>query len=635
MWRGNVLSGGCDYRSTGASVGDAGESRNPPWLDTPGVHLFVLGVSADGGADPERAAAALETLRAPFFAGEPVERWAAPSGRVAVASLAHAPERLGGARYRTVSEHRIALFAGRPIAWDGERADGRAPLDPAFYLGDPADWAPRLDGRFAALRYDDRDGALHAVTDRLGAYPLFRGRAGGVQWLSNSPAALARLCAARELDRDALAGVLGGGWSLAGGPLWAGIERLAWGVVHRHDAAGWTTVPLTTDADVAALCGAGLDAARAARLLVAATAALADWPGRPSVVLVTGGRDSRLILAAARRAGIDFSARTGGAPDAPDVVLGRRLAEAAGVPHALLDPHPHGDFQAHWQEMAATLARTTGGTATLADAAGFPLGPNSPAPAPLPLWHTGQGGEIARGYYGAGGGDPVQQLERAFTGRRPGRSAPLSAPGEARVREQIAAWARGQRAAGARKEDLPDLFYLTRRMATWAAPSHAAVEPIRDSTSPLWSFRLLGDMLGLPAGVRAREGFHLQVLRELAPELVDLPFEGDRPWPSRQSAVGRRARRARALAGKALAEARRRTARAPVPAATAPAEPLDRVLAELREAVAAQPGHAAWDVLDRERVDDLLAGPAASLDAMRRAYVWRLATVFGADWAGR
>ncbi|MDX6639754.1 MAG: hypothetical protein QOF12_765, partial [Solirubrobacteraceae bacterium] len=169
-----------------------------------------------------------------------------------------------------------------------------------------------------------------------------------------------------------------------------------------------------------------------------------------------------------------------------------------------------------------------------------------------------------------------------------------------------------------------------------AAPTHAAVEPVRDSTSALWSARLLPDLLGLPAGERARERFHLEVLERLAPELVDLPFEGDRPWPSRQSTVGRRARRARTLAGKALAEARRRSARASVPeAAATPAEPLDRALAELREAVAAQPGHAAWDVLDRARVEDLLAGPAASLDAMRRAYVWRLATVFGADWAGR
>ncbi|MCW2967933.1 MAG: hypothetical protein JWM71_1705, partial [Solirubrobacteraceae bacterium] len=77
--------------------------------------------------------------------------------------------------------------------------------------------------------------------------------------------------------------------------------------------------------------------------------------------------------------------------------------------------------------------------------------------------------------------------------------------------------------------------------------------------------------------------------------------------------------------------------RAPVPApaadtTAAPADPLDRVLAELRETVASQPDHPAWEVLDRARVDELLGRPAARLDAMSRAYVWRIATVFGTSW---
>src|SRR5581483_10022470 len=130
--------------------------------------------------------------------------------------------------------------------------------------------------------------------------------------------------------------------------------------------------------------------------------------------------------------------------------------------------------------------------------------------------------------------------------------------GEALVREQIASWAAEQRAAGARDEDLGDLFYLTRRMATWAAPTHAAVEYVRDSTSPLWSWKLLGDLLGLPAAARAREEFHLRVLERLAPELVDLPFDGGRPWPSKRSAFRRRAQRAATLASKARAELHRR-----------------------------------------------------------------------------
>jgi hypothetical protein len=52
------------------------------------------------------------------------------------------------------------------------------------------------------------------------------------------------------------------------------------------------------------------------------------------------------------------------------------------------------------------------------------------------------------------------------------------------------------------------------------------------------------------------------------------------------------------------------------------------VLDAVRGAVTAQPGHVAWQVLDRGRVDGLLARDAAGLDEMSRAYVWRIATVF-------
>jgi hypothetical protein len=50
-------------------------------------------------------------------------------------------------------------------------------------------------------------------------------------------------------------------------------------------------------------------------------------------------------------------------------------------------------------------------------------------------------------------------------------------------------------------------------------------------------------------------------------------------------------------------------------------------LPEIREAVLAQPQHVAWQVLNRGRVEQLLA--SAPSDVMSRYYVWRLATVFG------
>jgi hypothetical protein len=262
-------------------------------------------------------------------------------------------------------------------------------------------------------------------------------------------------------------------------------------------------------------------------------------------------------------------------------------------------------------EAARVLGLSTSGTASLADAAGFPLGPREGA---WILWHSGQGGEIARGYYRAAAARDrdavIEGLQRVLCGRRPGRSEPLSDRGRARVRVALGAWVDARLAAGARIEDLPDLFYLDERMGAWAGPTHGAVEWVRDTTSPLWSIRLLPYLLAPSAAERAREAFHDAVLHELAPELIDVPYAG-----GAKHGLRHKARRA-------LEQARRRAA------PPKGSDPLSRVLSDLRAAVAAAPRHVAWDVLDRGRVERLLASEATQLDEMSRAYVWRLATVF-------
>ena len=57
-------------------------------------------------------------------------------------------------------------------------------------------------------------------------------------------------------------------------------------------------------------------------------------------------------------------------------------------------------------------------------------------------------------------------------------------------------------------------------------------------------------------------------------------------------------------------------------------DPLDPILADVREQVLAAESHPAWEVLDRDRCEALLSRPAAALDEMSRYHVWRLATVF-------
>jgi hypothetical protein len=220
-------------------------------------------------------------------------------------------------------------------------------------------------------------------------------------------------------------------------------------------------------------------------------------------------------------------------------------------------------------------------------------------------------------------------------GRRPGRIEPLSDEGAKLVRRQIRSWVDEQLDAGIDPADVPDMFYLLKRMGTWAGPGHGCVEFVRDTTSPLWSPRLLPDLLGLPAGERAHELFHKRVLEQLAPELVDVPFEHGGGWPVQRGDVRRRLEDALGLARKARDEAVRRAlgavarGRSLAGAGGDEPHPFAAILADVREAVLAEPEHAAWHVLDRARVERLLARDAASLDTMSRYYVWRLATVFG------
>jgi hypothetical protein len=606
------------------------------------VNLFVAGYSASPiDVQPPRRALAELIAELPFFDPAAIEVWRASSGSAVMAAVAHPASVTGGVRYTAFEADRAALFAGRPVRWsDDGHADGRGPLDPACYHAPAERWAPELDGRCTVVRADDV--SLELFSDPLGAYPVFELGLGEGRWFSNSAEALRLLSGDRRVDEEALASVLASGWSLGGHPVWRAVRRVPRGVLLRlGDGRGAPRRELLPVSAIASLSGRGLDAGAAAATLGELTAALADWPGRPSVVPVTGGRDSRVVLAAALRAGVPFEARTGGDPASPDVIVGAQLCAVAGLPHGLLAPDPHGDRFSDLARAARLTALASGGTATLADGDGFPLGAR---PGPLPLWHSGQGGEIARVYYGPGRGQIADSLYGHFAGRRPGRTEIVSAEAADALRRRIGGFVDEVQAAGTAPVDVPDLFYLLERMACWAAPSHGVVELVRDTTSPLWSARLLPHLLGLPSQERALDGFHLRVLRELAPELVDLPFQDGSGWPKRRSELGRRIDRGRTLARKGRAELRRRAAgaaarRAPAARRTPegprgrdgardPADPFDAILAAVREAAHSQAQHPAWNVLDRKRVTRLLASPAVELDAMNRMYVWRLASAF-------
>jgi hypothetical protein len=581
---------------------------------------FLVGHRADGRADHERAAGVLRAIVAatPFAAHMRVRAWSGPDAAVALAWAVHDQSALGTVEQAACEERRAALVAGRPIRWRaGGDAEGRDAASAAAHLDGIPDG---LDGRFAIVRADGS--TLEVRTDVLGAYPVYATTGeDGTWWASGLVGALVPLTADPRTDERVAASVVACGWSLDGQPAVRGVRRLPRGATVRVERDGRrVVVPAAERQKPVALLGRPQDPEGAARDLVASLLALADWPGRPNAVPVTGGRDSRVILAAALASGLQFEALTAGGPGDADVQIARQLCAAAGIPHRLFAPRS-GRWLGTDPETAAALVQLRGATTSLSDGAGFPVRFD---PGPLPLWHSGQGGEIARGYYGRGRGPrPIVRaaLAAQLSGWRPWRPLPLRRGARAHVHAVLREWAREWGARGAATAILPQLAYLDLRMGFWAGPSHGAVEWVRDTTSPLWSWKLLPALLAGSYEERHAETLQRRIVDLLAPQLGVLPFDDGTSWPA-------------ASAGAPVPGAARSRPPAPLPPIepdpaipATPPRPFAHIQSLALSGLRATQAAPVAALLDTQRTRRLLTAPEPDLDWRQRSWVWNILTV--------
>lgn len=602
------------------------------------MNLLLVGWSPSATIEAHRAEESFTQLlgELPFFEGTAGQAWRAPSGRLLAICTGHRRAQTAGVTYAHFEDSRIVMYSGRPFVWTGEfEADGRRALDPRFYLQAPETWSEALDGRCVVARYDDATSTLDLCSDPLGACHLYATSDRGTQWFSNSAELLRRIIGSRATNPFVIASLIGCGWSLGGQPIWQDIRRLPSGHLHQFQPETETHRELASSSELGSFFDRGFVAEAAAKTLVEVVRALADWPGRPSFVTLTGGRDSRLVFAAALQADIEFE---------PHIIVGASDRETPDVRTArvLCDTQGHAFAPAYSREVATVedaawaLRLCAPGTLTLDlawNALNRPRGsglPDNEPDEPLALVHSGHGGEIARTFYGLGDGSPAlveKSLYRRITYVWP--RPPLSNAGQQLIEQYLSRWVHEQVAAGVAPENLPDLFYLRERMSNWVGGSHGFDEYMTDITSPLWTPRLLPHEFGLPATERSRELFHFHVLNTLSPELTRIPFGDSNPsWPTFGQTRPARGQRFRVLAAKARREMRRRyELRVSRPVG-------NRGVVGLAHAAALARLHApdasdgVWEVLDRKKTLALLAKSPSTLDARRRSILWRVATAF-------
>ncbi|MGQ0614561.1 MAG: asparagine synthase-related protein [Planctomycetaceae bacterium] len=237
----------------------------------------------------------------------------------------------------------VADEAGAAIVW-GEAIPGPGPGRARAVAIRAADDPGAFDGYFAAAAYDRRAG-LRVAGDLLGVFPVHWWAGGGVLLCGSS----AELFRAHPLFRPALdphglVGLLLTHGLVAERTLLAGVTRLGPGE-RLHARLGETPRLLrasalrTEEALARAPFGEQVDALDAA---LAGAVARHVGDGRGLGMLLSGGRDSRLLAGYVRELGLAPPALTLGRRGDHEVTCARPVARAAGLRHRVDDIAPGG-----------------------------------------------------------------------------------------------------------------------------------------------------------------------------------------------------------------------------------------------------------------------------------------------------
>jgi hypothetical protein len=302
-----------------------------------------------------------------------------------------------------------------------------------------------------------------------------------------------------------------------------GAERRRWDVV-----SGWTHPEPMPRPEC-------LELARSS--LLRQIEAVRPLCGRPSADL-SGGWDSRTVVAALRAAGCDFSAQVVGLPDRPDVVVARQLAQIAGFPltvngSAELPPDDAG-------ACARCISRALlwqGGYFEDRKHKAFLAGEDFLDGGVVKV--VGQHGELGRGKWAHKVGaaklseDQFEEaLVRKLLGQMPALVRPSLHAAVADVLWQVVRQARAYGVTGVARFDFFHLFEKTRRWASGRLNVYPGVV-VGPFLQPDFVRATFAYQLRQGEKALYRPHFHRHILATHAPEWEGVPF--DRQLEDRQA----------------------------------------------------------------------------------------------------
>lgn len=396
-----------------------------------------------------------------------------------------------------------------------------------------------LDGIYCAFRLTTKDEALF-FRDPLGLYPLYHWSNGKVSLLSNS--AWLIWCVAKEVlglvipcDEEGIAAVLLNGQMFGDVTGFQGIRAVpSYHSVHfdargmmqlkRTQSAFWSPnsarASRTQDEDTAIQRMAGIG-----RAAVHST----DSP----LCELTAGRDSRMVLELLHLASVanDVEFITFGTTNSDDATQAARLASRIGARHCGYQwpTIAGGPFL---ESFIAHLERTSGQLGcwemsnSIADEQRF---------------FSGLAGEGLRSNYSRYAGlQSITDVSHAFDRYEFGRYEYLRPGVKDYLKERIKPLVLAPSEAGARPEDLFDIFYLEHRLRRWMS---VRLDRFDRYVFPLYSPEAIRYVMSLSSVERASAPLHRAVSKRAELDLDDIGIRQGTSWRSTFSHQKRPARR--------------------------------------------------------------------------------------------
>ncbi|MBA3808840.1 MAG: hypothetical protein H0X28_10680 [Solirubrobacterales bacterium] len=581
------------------------------------MHLYAIAANLPS-ASARRLAHELRHLGAEFgLDGETLWSTSSRSGALAAGGIHHSAARCAPRVYLSQTEGVLTWFDGLPVS----TRPGQNAHDARELAGSWESVGEELEGQFSVARLALEHERAEIVTDALGVAQVFCARHQGGVLVSNSATLIAAVLDLHVPDPLGVCSFLGLGWAAGASTLNGGIEVLCGGSRHIIEHSGLRTHQSFGPRTIPAKRGRAIPPAELAERMTTITGnAVAGMP-RVGCAL-TGGRDTRVMVALLRAAGEEALYFTGGEPTSPDVVIATELAEMLGLQHELVQ-HDPASSAVDWTEAASRFVAQNDGLASLLQLPDYIELPACPPPLGVKLW--GVGGEIGRtgtGFLTAiATNAPLLQRSNRIQRKLLGvKSRDDGGVMTREARHELARYLdrfhRERLEEGWTPDEIQEAFYTFERVGRWGGTGPRRMAATDDIFGPFVSRLFIDYCYSLSSKERYVEAAHYRLLSEISASLrdhrYDTPFPTPRPWlapalATRQLAIAirkrlRDRRRADSLGG-------------PSSGAPDPEYPFQHAWLEARlpliRDIFSTAESPLWDYVSRPRIEHLLNGSEA------------------------